>query len=84
MAVLDKADRCLSPVSGLESFVVASLFGRLEPRCRGVLSPAVGALSHASQDRCVCIAVAITRRKETKGYRYVHELDVGIQHPASE
>ena len=83
MAVLDKAARCLSPVSGLESPVASLMLRRLEPRCRG-LEPFWLRLSHASQDRCVCGAVAMIKRKETKGYRYVNEFDVGIQHPASE
>ena len=74
MAVLDKAAKCLSQVSGLES-PVASFSHRGLACC---------ALSHASQDRCVCGAVAMIKRKETKGYRYVSEFDVGIQHPASE
>ena len=79
MAVLDKADRCLSPLSGRESSVAF----RLEPHSRG-LEPCWLRLSHASQNRCVCSAVAMIKRKETKGYRYVRELDVGIQHPASD
>ena len=32
MAMLDKAARCLSPVSGLESPVASLLLRRLEPR----------------------------------------------------
>ena len=82
MAVLDKAARCLSHVSGLESPVASVRLRRLEP-CR-LLEPFWLRLSHASQDRCVCGAVAMIKRKETKGYRYVSEFDVGIQHPASE